>query len=261
MMTRNLLLSVTLVAASQTAGTLPPVEVLDLGGGVTMDMVFVPAGPFRMGSPDSETRTDEHVGKEPLHKVTLTRPFYMTKYEVTQAQFQALTGTNPSAVRGDNLPATNITWEEALALAKRASGLLKRDIRVPSDAEWEYAARGGTETTVYTGNDQAAVWAAGWCGGNADGRVHAVGEKAPNAFGLHDMIGNVREWTRDLYGPYDAKDAIDPAGPAAGDSRISRGGAFTGRLLVCRAAIRNVEPTTKSSPIIGLRLAMYGGSK
>jgi formylglycine-generating enzyme required for sulfatase activity/pimeloyl-ACP methyl ester carboxylesterase len=234
---------------------LRPVETLALGDGLTLEMVLVPAGSFMMGSPDSEARTDEHVGKEPRHEVTITRPFYMSRYEVTQRQYQTLIGANPSVTQGDTLPATNMSWEEAVADARRMSDVLGRDIRVPTDAQWEYAARAGTTTTVYTGNDAEAVHAAGWCGGNADRRVHAVGEKAPNAFGLYDMIGNVREWTLDAHGPYPAR-AQDPVAPMKGDLRISRGGAFTGQILVCRAAIRNVEPATKKSPIIGLRLVM-----
>src|SRR5205085_8305968 len=97
---------------------------------------------------------------------------------------------------------------------------------------------------------------AGWCGpGATDHKVHPVGDgKPPNAFGLYDMIGNVREWTKDIHADQDGKDAVDPEGPATGENRISRGGAFTGRPLVCRAAIRNVEPPTKESGIIGLRL-------
>jgi formylglycine-generating enzyme required for sulfatase activity len=182
----------------------------------------------------------------------------MSKYEVTQEQYQKLMGVNASATKGEKLPATNMSWEEAVAAARRISEVLKRDIRVPTDAQWEYAARGGTTTTVYTGNDEAAVHAAGWCGQKADDpdrHVHAVGEKPPNAFGLYDMIGNVREWTLDPHGPYPAG-VEDPQGPAEGAMRISRGGAFTGRLTVCRAAIRNEEPATKKSSIIGLRLVM-----
>ena len=142
-----------------------------------------------------------------------------------------------------------------MAAARRFGEVVKRNIQLPTDAQWEYAARAGTQTTVYTGNDEAAVHAAGWCARNTD-KVHPVGEKLPNAFGLYDMIGNVREWTRDVHGPAAAVDAVDPQGPATGDMRISRGGAFTGQILVCRAAIRNVEPATKKSAIIGLRLVM-----
>lgn len=237
---------------------LKPAEMLSLGDGLTLEMVLIPAGSFMMGSPDSEARTEEHIGKEGLHKVTLTRPFYMSKYEITQAQYQKLMGVNASVTKGETLPATHMSWEEAVAAARRISEVLERDIRIPTDAQWEYAARAGTTTTVYTGNDEAAVHAAGWCGQKADDpdrRVHPVGEKPPNAFGLYDMIGNVREWTLDPHGPYPAGEE-DPQGPAEGAMRISRGGAFTGRLTVCRAAIRNEEPATKKSSIIGLRLVM-----
>jgi formylglycine-generating enzyme required for sulfatase activity len=232
-----------------------PTQTLELGAGVTLDMVLIPAGTFTMGSPDTEPKTDEHRGNEPLRKVTISRPFYMSRYEITQAQYERVMGANPSQAKGETLPATNVSWEEAGAAAQRFGKVLKRNVRLPTDAEWEYAARAGTQTTVYTGNDQAAVHAAGWCGRNTD-KAHPIGEKLPNAFGLYDMIGNVREWTRDVHGPAAAVDAVDPVGPATGDMRISRGGAFTGQILVCRAAIRNVEPATKKSAIIGLRLVM-----
>lgn len=234
---------------------LEPARTLDLGGGVLLEMVLVPAGRFVMGSPDSEPKTDEHVGKETQHSVTLTRPFYMSRYETTQEQYQQLTGTNPSGVKGPRYPVTDVSWEDAVAAARRASDVLGQEIRLPTDAEWEHAARAGTSTTVYTGDDLAAVHAAGWCGGN-ERRLHLVGEKPPNRFGLHDMIGNVREWTRDVYAAYPAGAVVDPAGPASGEMRISRGGAYTGQILVCRAAIRNVEPPTKKNGIIGLRLVM-----
>lgn len=243
-------------AAYAKRAKLKPTETLDLGGGMSLEMVLVPAGTFTMGSPDSELKTEEHTGNEPLRKVTISRPFYMSKYEITQPQYEKVLGTNASMTKGEKLPATNMSWEEALVAAKRFGEAVKRDIRIPTDAEWEYAARAGTQTTVYTGNDEAAVHAAGWCGGNAKG-AHPIGEKPPNAFGLYDMIGNVREWTLDIHGPAAAVDAVDPQGPTTGgDMRISRGGAFTGKLLVCRAAIRNVEPKIKKSSIIGLRLVM-----
>jgi formylglycine-generating enzyme required for sulfatase activity len=244
------------VAAYAKRAKLKPIEKLDLGGGVPLEMVLVPAGTFTMGSPDSELKTEEHTGHEPLRKVTISRPFYLSKYEITQAQFAKVMGEDTSKTKGESLPATNVSWDEALVVAKRFGEAVKRDIRIPTDAQWEYAARAGTQTTVYTGNDEAAVHSAGWCAGNSPQGAHPVGEKAPNAFGLYDMIGNVREWTHDVHGPAAAVDAVDPEGPAAGDMRISRGGAFTGRILVCRAAIRNVEPATKKSSIIGLRLAM-----
>jgi formylglycine-generating enzyme required for sulfatase activity len=244
------------VAAYAKRAKLEPMVALDLGGGLHLEMVLVPAGTFTMGSPDSELKTEEHTGHEPLRKVTITRPFYLSKYEITQAQFAKVMGEDTSKTKGEKLPATNISWDEAQVAAKRFGEAVRRDVRIPTDAQWEYAARAGTQTMVYTGNDEAAVHSAGWCAANSK-EVHPVGEKVPNAFGLYDMIGNVREWTRDVHGPAAAVDTVDPEGPTTpGDMRISRGGAFTGRLLVCRAAIRNVEPATKKSTIIGLRLAM-----
>ena len=117
----------------QTRPPKPPVEssvVLQLPGRIPLDMVRVPAGVFTMGSPDSEMKTDEHVGKEPLHRVIISHPFYLSKYEVTQRQYRALTGANPSQVQGDDLPVTNVSWEQAVAFAKHASEVLKRRLRV-----------------------------------------------------------------------------------------------------------------------------------
>lgn len=240
----------------QPAPRTAPIEYLDLGDGTRIELVLVPAGVFTMGSPDSEAKTDEHKGKEPLHKVTITRPFYMSRYEVLQPEYEKVMGTNPSVTTGKRLPVTNVSWEDAIAFARKLSQITKRDVRIPTDAQWEYAARAGTRTAVYAGDDEDAKARVGWCGPGSDKRVHEVGEKPPNGFGLYDMIGNVREWTRDIHGEQDGRDAVDPEGPRTGEMRISRGGAYTGQTLVCRAAIRNVEPATKRTPIIGLRIVV-----
>ena len=167
------------VAAYAKRAKLKPTETIDLGGGVNMELVLVPAGTFVMGSPDSEAKTDEHKGKEPQHKVTLTKPFYMTKYEVTQPQYEKIVGTNPSRNKGDQFPVVDVSWEDAMAFAKKAGEVMKRDVRIPTDAQWEHAARAGTQTAVYTGDDDAAKDKAGWCGANSGGKVHPVGEKGP----------------------------------------------------------------------------------
>jgi len=201
----------------------PPKELtLDLGGGVTMKLALIPAGKFMMGSPDSE---EGHVDNEgPQHEVTLSKPFYMGVTEVTQAQYEAIMGANPSTFKGETNPVENVSCKDATEFCKKLSEKTRQAVRLPTEAEWEYACRAGSKTKFCFGDADEALGDYAWYHANSGGTTHPVGQKKPNAWGLYDMHGNLWEWCSDWYAQNyaDAK-AVDPQGPASGidASRLS----------------------------------------
>jgi len=197
-------------------------EKVDLGKGMKLDLVLIPAGKFMMGSPTSEK---ERRGEETQHEVTLTKPFYMGKYEVTQEQWEAVMGNNPSSkTKGAKLPVTNVSWEDCQEFIKKLNAKTNGGYRLPSEAEWEYACRAGT-TTAYSFGDKITPKDANYVDSKIDKPV-AVGSYKPNAFGLYDMHGNVYEWCEDWYGDYRVGTATDSKGAETGELRVLRGGSF-----------------------------------
>jgi formylglycine-generating enzyme required for sulfatase activity len=210
-----------------------------------------------MGSPETEVKRPGDNDMERLHKVTITQPFYLGKFELTQTQYEKIAGNNPSSIKGDDLPVSDIVWDDAVTFCKKASEALKRDLRLPTEAQWEYACRAGTQTVYYTGDDEAALDKAGWYSKNSERKPHRGGEKAPNAFGLYDMLGNVRELCSDFCVAYDGKDAVDPVGPEKAEKHVSRGGAYAALMTtICRCASRTPEPLERKNGIIGMRAMM-----
>jgi formylglycine-generating enzyme required for sulfatase activity len=195
---------------------------IDLGNGGKMDFVLIRAGSFLMGSETS--RPDE----KPVTKVTITRPFYLGKFEVTQEQWQAVMGTNNGFYKGTNLPVEQVSWNDCQEfVAKLKEKVRGYEFRLPTEAEWEYACRAGT-TTEYSHGDGATNLAEyAWSTGNAERRTHAVGEKKPNPWGLHDIHGNVWEWCQDWYGAYPGGEVTDPTGASSGTARVIRGGSWS----------------------------------
>jgi formylglycine-generating enzyme required for sulfatase activity len=199
-----------------------------LSGGVRLEMIGIPAGSFCMGSPAGKGEDYEH----PQHKVTVAA-FYMGKYEVTQAQWRAVMGTNPSNFKGDDLPVENVSWDEAQEFCRKLSQMTGHEYRLPTEAEWEYAARSGT-TGDYAGNLDAM----GWYDANAGRRTHPVGQKQANGFGLYDMHGNVFEWVQDWYGTYQSGEVMNPQGSGSGSTRVFRGGSWYYTAAHCRSTFR-----------------------
>lgn len=235
---------------------LEPTLTLDLGDGVKWEGVLIPAGTFVMGSPKGETKTDKAAEKQ--HKVTISQPFYMGKFELTQAQYQKIMGANPSMAKGDNLPVHGVSWKDAQDFCDKLSKQSGRQAQLPTDAQWEYACRGGTTTAYHSGDTIEDLNKVGWHGANSGGKVHTVGEKAPNGWGLYDMHGNIREFVWDLYSETPLEDAVDPTGPKEGDSKnhVVRGGAYTANAALafnCRAASRR---PTENLAITGFRIAV-----
>jgi formylglycine-generating enzyme required for sulfatase activity len=205
----------------------PPKELaLDLGGGVTMKMVLIHPGKFMMGEEKDQ------------HEVTITKPFYMGVTEVTQAQYEAIMGTNPSNFKGATNPVDTVSWNDATEFCKKLSEKTRQTVRLPTEAEWEYACRAGTKTAFSFGDTDTGLGDYAWYSGNSGSTTHPVGQKKPNAWGLYDMHGNVWEWCADWYGDYAKGAATDPQGPASGTSRVLRGGSWYGDPTHCRSAYR-----------------------
>jgi formylglycine-generating enzyme required for sulfatase activity len=225
-------------------------EVIDLGNDVKLEMVLVPAGKFMMGSPESEK---DRLKDETQHEVTLTKPFYMGKYEVTQEQWEAVMGKNPSRTKGAKLPVTKVSWEDCQEFIKKLNKKTDGGYRLPTEAEWEYACRAGT-TTAYSFGDKITPKDANY----DDSKIRkpvAVGSYKPNAFGLYDMHGNVWEWCEDWYGDYPAGAVTDPKGPAKGEKRVLRGGSFVSYESEARSSNRGSDTPTNRGDSGGFRVA------
>ncbi len=233
------LLLASLFAAIAAAADTPPARTasLDLGGGVTLDFVLIPAGSFVMGSDENTGDGDE----SPQHNVTFSRPFYLGKFEVTQAQWIRVMGDNPSEFKGPTRPVDNVSWLDCQKFLARLATLTGRKVALPTESQWEYACRAGTTTTWSFGDKPEVAGDYAWIGENSGGTTHPVGEKKPNAWGLYDMHGNVWEWCADAYEKHAyAKSApIDPTGPTSNDGRILRGGAWGEHPNNMRCAARN----------------------
>jgi formylglycine-generating enzyme required for sulfatase activity/serine/threonine protein kinase len=215
---------------------------------IEKSMVLILPGRFKLGSPLSEKGRSIF---ETEHEVSLTKPFYMGKYEVTQDQWELVMGDNPSKrTKGPKLPVTNVSWEDCQLFLKKLNEKTKSDYRLPTEAEWEYACRGETKTAYSHGNSITKNDA------NYNGSIKPVGNYKPNKFGLYDMHGNVWEWCNDFYESYTTAEAIDPKGPVTGTNRVLRGGSFLFLESESRSANRLNFLSTERINDCGFRLAM-----
>ena len=220
-----------------------------LGKGVKLEMILIPAGNFKMGSPASED------GRYDEHEVTLTKSYYMGKYEVTQEQWESVMGNNPSSrTKGAKLPVTNVSWEDCQEFIEKLNGITKGKYRLPTEAEWEYACRAGTKT-AYSFGAKITPKDANY-GDSKLGKPIEVGSYKPNTFGLYDMHGNVWEWCEDYwFKDYPWGAVIDPKGPAKGEYRVLRGGSFNYYVSVARSSDRNDLTPASRLNVSGFRLA------
>ena len=215
----------------------------DLGKGIKLEMVLIPAGKFMMGSPASETG---RLNKEMQHEVTIPKPYFIGKYEVTQEQWEGVMGNNPSTTKGVKLPVTDVSWEDCQEFIKKLNTSTKGGYKLPTEAEWEYACRAGT-ITAYSFGDSITKSDSNSSEG-ATGSIKVVGSYKPNAFGLYDMHGNVWEWCEDWMADYPEGAAMDPKGPATGTGRVLRGGSFFFNDSKARSSNRfNYSPTVRDS--------------
>ena len=278
------------VSAERKLASLGPLVVskdrqsLDLGG-VKLEIIYLRAAVFTMGSstnPHVDWMTDER----PEHKVTLSKGFYLGKYEVTRGQFGAFvkaTGYKTDAERlgnafgrtvntdwtefpglnwqntnfpqTDEHPVTCLTWSDAKAFCEWASKKTGRMVRLPTEAEWEYACRAGTRTKWWFGDDESSLADHAWYEKNSGFQTHPVGQRKPNPWGFHDMVGNVMEWCEDWAGPYPG-DGADPSGPAGGERRISRGGGWNYNATCSRSTFRSRDIPANRYTITGFRVAV-----
>ena len=221
----------------------------EIAPGVKMTFCWCPAGDFTMGSPESEEGDEQQVN------VTLTKGFWMAKTEVTQAQWQALMGSNPSEFKGDNLPVEKVSWNDAQEFLEKFNALIGRGdggkMVLPNESQWEYACRAG-EAGPFSGGtiDEVA-----WHEGNSESKTHPVGTKKPNALGLYDMHGNVWEWCQDWYDDQ-LLGGVDPGRViTSGTYRVLRGGSWYNDAVYCRAAYRGICTPSGSSNLVGFRVA------
>jgi formylglycine-generating enzyme required for sulfatase activity len=219
---------------------------------VAQSFALIPAGRFTMGSASSEV---DRSSDERQVEVSLSQPFWLAKTEVTQAQWEAVMGSNPSRLKGPNLPVENVSWEDAQAYLTKLNekGVLPDGWKfaLPTEAQWEYACRAG-EKGPYSGGTLDEV---GWYGDNSGNQTHEVGQKKPNAWGLHDMHGNVWEWCADWYEDT-LKGGADPAGPSSGVHRVRRGGSWGYDASFCRAADRRRDYPGNRGNVLGFRPAL-----
>ena len=247
------------------ASQLPTELRLNLPGGVALELVRIRAGEFMMGSPDDQGKDDER----PQHLVRITRDFYLGKFPVTQEQFQAILGSNPSrfAVTKRH-PVDKVSWEDAREFCRKLKAHLLSEptamgqnppevvsIGLPTEAEWEYACRAGTRTVYSFGDAPKELFDHGWFDKNSDKTTQAVGQLRPNAWSLYDMHGNVWEWCDDFYKEdYTGLASDDPKGPSTGDRRVLRGGSWSCYSKQCRSACRHAVESSSRTANYGFRI-------
>ena len=222
--------------------------------GITIDMVKVEAGIFMMGA--TSKKLNPYNDEKPVHQVTLTNDYYMGKYEVTQALWQSVMGSNPSYFKGDNLPVEKVSWDDCQEFISKLNSITGRKFRLPTEAEWEYAARGGKKSRDYQYSGSSKVSNVAWYRDNGKQKTHPVGTKRSNELGLYDMTGNVWEWCQDWYGSYVTSSQTNPTGANSGSYRVRRGGGWFNVAWGCRSSFRDGSAPGGRYSGLGLRLVL-----
>ncbi|HPD16105.1 MAG TPA: formylglycine-generating enzyme family protein [Planctomycetota bacterium] len=242
-------------AETASALRIPVQKAIRLGQGVAIRMVLIPAGEFEMGSPPWE---HDRGGDEPLHRVRITRPFYLGRHPVTQEQWQCVVGSNPSWFKGDKHPVEQISWEDCQAFVEKANQCTGKELfALPTEAQWEYACRAGKSGRFDFGDSPASLDKCAWYSSGLHDATHPVGATPPNAWGLYDMTDHVGEWCADWYGEayYECSPQDDPGGPEAGRCRVLRGGFWYPIPRITRFACRRSARPTYRCYDVGFRVA------
>ena len=257
----------------QTPVTNGDIIYIPVKDGISIDMVRVEAGTFTMGAtPEMKSPYDD---EKPKHRVTLTNDYYIGKYEVTQALWKAVMGDNPSKFKGENLPVEQVSWNDCQIFIGKLNNITGKTFRLPTEAEWEYAARGGkkskgygfsgskdpykvawyiSNSEQYSGSNNISDVA--WYTDNSGSKTHAVGSKQENELGIYDMSGNVWEWCQDRFGSYSSSPQNNPTGAISGSNRVYRGGCWSDNVWYCYSYYRLGSSSNSSSIALGLRLIL-----
>lgn len=221
--------------------------------GIKYNMVWVEGGTFRMGA--TSEQGSEISDEKPVHSVTLSG-YYIGKTEVTQALWQAVMGSNPSYFEGDDLPVEQVSWDDCQEFIRKLNSLTGQNFRLPTEAEWEFACRGGNNSRGYKYSGSNYIDNVAWYDGNSGDKTHPVATKSPNELGIYDMSGNVWEWCADWYGDYSSGRQTNPKGPYGGSLRVGRGGSWFIYAGFCRSSYRISFVPTFRYYYLGLRLAL-----
>ena len=222
--------------------------------GVTFKMIRVEGGPFQMGA-TSEQGSDAGDSEKPVHSVTLSE-YMIGETEVTQELWEAVMGENPSYFKGTKNPVEYVSWDDCQEFIRKLNTMTGIKFRLPTEAEWEFAARGGNKSQGYKYSGNNNINEVAWYGGNSDHNTHPVGTKKANELGIYDMSGNVFEWCADWYGDYGSSAQKDPKGPSQGSDRVLRGGSWLDGARSCRVSNRSDSAPDNFSGFLGLRLAL-----
>ena len=221
--------------------------------GVSFTMIPVAGGTFQMGGTSEQSSPDSD--EKPVHSVTLSS-YYIGETEVTQELWEAVMGSNPSYFKGSSNPVEKVSWNDCQTFIQKLNSLTGKTFRLPTEAEWEYAARGGNKSRGYQYSGSNTIGDVAWYTENSSRKTHPVKTKQPNELGIYDMSGNVYEWCQDGYGSYSSSSQTNPTGPSSGSYRVLRGGSWGSRARYCRVAFRGNDAPGIRDNYLGLRLAL-----
>ena len=228
--------------------------------GVSFTMIAVEGGTFLMGAQNTNPNganydSEAFSGESPVHSVTLS-DYYIGETEVTQELWEVVMGSNPSSFRGDHIPVERVSWNDCKEFIEKLNNLTGKNFRLPTEAEWEYAARGGNQSQGYIYSGSYNIEDVAWYTNNSSSRTHHVKTKLPNELGIYGMSGNVWEWCEDWYGDYSSELQINPTGPSWGSNRVRRGGGWNSLARNCRVSVRSNGNPDGVYGDLGLRLAL-----
>ena len=242
-------------ASSTTGSSLSGnIITIPVKNGIIIDMVRVEAGTFTMGA--TPEMKDPFLWEKPAHQVTLTNDYYIGKYEVTQALWKAVMGKNPSNFKGDNLPVEQVSWDDCQEFINKLNKITGKKFRLPTEAEWEYAARGGKKSRGYQYSGSNNISDVAWYDSNSGNKTHTVGSKQANELGIYDMSGNVLEWCQDWHDDYSSSSQTNPTGANSGSYRVRRGGSWRSSAWDCRSSCRSLNTPGGRFSCLGLRLVL-----
>lgn len=241
-------------ASSTNTATKPNSLTIHLKKGINIELIKVEAASFTMGATSAKEKPDAN--EKPAHEVSLSQNYYIGKYEVTQEVWKTVMGNNPSKFKGTNLPVEMVSWKDCQKFIAKLNRMTGMQFRLPTEAEWEYAARGGNKSKGYQYSGSDNLTEVAWYDENSGKRTHPVGTKKANELGIYDMSGNVMEWCQDWFGFYTGSPQKDPTGPYTGTFRTNRGGCWYSYPWYCRSSSRNKQSPYDSYFNLGLRLAL-----